>query len=60
MSVVEPGHELTATALDQDGRCATICECGWASKPGVDAQPFLEAHDHILSLRAGDGGEERT
>jgi hypothetical protein len=60
MSVVEPGHELTATPHDQAGRCTTICECGWASKPGVDARPFLEARDHILSVRAGDGGEERA
>jgi hypothetical protein len=52
MSVGEPGHELTATPRDQDG--ATICECGWVSKPGVDAQPFLEAREHILSVRAGE------
>jgi hypothetical protein len=42
MSVGEPGHELTATPRDQGWRGATICECGWVSKPGVDAQPFLE------------------
>jgi hypothetical protein len=48
------GTRLTATPRDQDGRGATICECGWVSKPGVDAQPFLEAREHILSVRAGE------
>jgi hypothetical protein len=45
---------MTATPRDQDGRCATICECGWVSNPGVDAQPFLEAREHLLSVRAGE------
>jgi hypothetical protein len=57
MNVVEPGHALTATARDQDGCCTTVCECGWASKPGTEAQPYLEARDHILSVRAGGEGK---
>jgi hypothetical protein len=56
MNVVEPGHELTATPRDPDGRCTTVCECGWVSQPGVEAQPFLEARDHIVSVRKGDQG----
>ena len=54
MNVVEPGHELTATPPDPDRRSTTLCECGWVSQPGVDAQPYLEAREHILSVRAGD------
>jgi hypothetical protein len=46
MSLVELGHELTAAPRDVDGRCTTVCECGWVSKPGVDAEPYLEACDH--------------
>jgi hypothetical protein len=58
MSLVEPGHELTATARgDRDGPCTTVCECGWVSKPGPEAQPYLEARDHILSVRAGNEGK---
>jgi hypothetical protein len=57
MSLVEPGHELTATPRDQDGCCTTVCECGWVSKPGTEAQPYLEARDHILSVRAGGEGK---
>jgi hypothetical protein len=53
VNVVEPGHELTATPSDPDGRCTTICECGWVSQLGVEAQPFLEARDHIVSVREG-------
>jgi hypothetical protein len=53
-NMVEPGHELTATAPDTDGICITVCECGWVSNPGTEAQPFLEARDHILSVRGDD------
>ncbi len=56
MSLVEPGHELTATLRDPDGRCTTVCECGWGSTPGTGAQPYLEARDHIRSVRAGNNG----
>jgi hypothetical protein len=52
MNMVEPGHELTATPRDPDGRCKTVCECGWVSQPGFEAQPFLEAREHIWSVRA--------
>jgi hypothetical protein len=57
MSLVEPGHELTATPRDPDGRCTTVCDCGWVSESGTDAQPYLEARDHIRSVRAGQEGE---
>jgi hypothetical protein len=57
MNVVEPGHGLTATPLDPEGLSTTVCECGWSSPPGTDAQPYLEARDHILSVRAGNEGE---
>ena len=53
-NMVEPGHELTATPRDADGLCTTVCECGWVSNPGTEAQPFLEARDHILSVRGDD------
>jgi hypothetical protein len=53
MNVVEPGHELTATPPDPEGLSTTVCECGWVSQPGADAQPYLEAREHILSVRAG-------
>jgi hypothetical protein len=56
VNMVEPGHELTATPPDSDGLCTTLCECGWASSPGIDAQPYLEARDHILSVRGGRPG----
>lgn len=52
MNMVEPGHALTATRRDPDGRCTTVCECGWVSQPGLEAQPFLEAREHIWSVRA--------
>jgi hypothetical protein len=48
---VEPGHELTATQRDPDGRWATLCECGWVSVQRTGSQPFREARDHILSVR---------
>jgi hypothetical protein len=57
MNVVEPGHELTATPRDPQGLSTTVCECGWVSQPGTDGQPYLEARDHILSVRAGNEGE---
>jgi hypothetical protein len=57
MNVVEPGYELTATPPDPQGLSATVCECGWVSQAGTDAQPYLEARDHILSVRAGKEGE---
>jgi hypothetical protein len=56
VSLIEAGHELTATPVDPDGRCTTVCECGWVSKPGTESQPFLEAREHILSIREGDQG----
>ena len=54
VNMVEPGHDLTATPRDTDGLCTTVCECGWVSNPGTEAQPFLEARDHILSVRRDD------
>ena len=54
VNMVEPSHELTATPRDTDGLCTTVCECGWVSNPGSEAQPFLEARDHILSVRGDD------
>ena len=47
MNVVEPGHDLTATPPDPAGLSTTVCECGWVSQPGTEAQPYLEARDHI-------------
>jgi hypothetical protein len=55
-NMVEPGHELTATRPDTDGLCTTVCECSWVSNPGTEAQPYLEARDHILSVRGDDHG----